>query len=111
MAAGQAASSIYTMVVLQVFQAKMLQAMDERCPDPELFRKLRSATDRALIRLTQPEMRASEKKGCSSSSMFKILLRSTFIHRQDRLPAAVSSGSRMDPETAVRPKSRQYKYA
>lgn len=45
-AAGQAASA--TMAVLQVFQAKMLQALDEWGSDPESFRKLRSATDLAL---------------------------------------------------------------
>lgn len=36
------------MAVLQVFQAKLLQAMDESGPDPAAFRELRSATDLAL---------------------------------------------------------------
>lgn len=36
------------MAVLQVFQAKMLQALDERGSDSESFRKLHSATDLAL---------------------------------------------------------------
>ncbi|KAL0178303.1 hypothetical protein M9458_027197, partial [Cirrhinus mrigala] len=44
MAAGQAASAIHTMAVLQAFQAKMLQTL----PDSAAFKKLRSATDLAL---------------------------------------------------------------
>lgn len=35
MATGQGAFAIHTMVVLQVFQTKMLQAFDERGLDPE----------------------------------------------------------------------------
>ncbi|KAI2658175.1 Transposon Tf2-8 polyprotein [Labeo rohita] len=48
MAAGQAASAIHTMAVLQAFQAKMLQTLDEEGPDSAAFKKLRSATDLAL---------------------------------------------------------------
>ncbi len=47
-AAGQAASAIHTMAVLQAFQAKMLQTLDEEGPDSAAFKKLRSATDLAL---------------------------------------------------------------
>lgn len=47
-AAGQAGSALYTMAVLQVFQAKLLQAMDQPCPDPTAFRQLGSVTDLAL---------------------------------------------------------------
>ncbi len=47
-AAGQAASALHSMAVLQVFQAKMLKCLDEQGPDPEIFRELRSATDLAL---------------------------------------------------------------
>ncbi|KAL0197791.1 hypothetical protein M9458_006331, partial [Cirrhinus mrigala] len=48
MAAGQAASAIHTMAVLQAFQAKMLHTLDEEGPDSAAFKKLRSATDLAL---------------------------------------------------------------
>lgn len=43
--AGQAASALHTMAVLQVFQAKLLKTLDENSPDPEAFKELRS-TDR-----------------------------------------------------------------
>ncbi len=36
------------MAVLQVYQAKLLSAVDESDPDPATFRELRSATDLAL---------------------------------------------------------------
>ncbi len=48
-AAGQVGSALHTMAALQVFQAKLLQAMDESGPDPATFRELRSATDLALL--------------------------------------------------------------
>ncbi|KAL0199287.1 hypothetical protein M9458_007827, partial [Cirrhinus mrigala] len=48
MAAGQAASAIHTMAVLQAFQVKMLQTLDEEGPGSAAFKKLRSATDLAL---------------------------------------------------------------
>lgn len=44
----QAGSALHTMAVLQVFQAKLLQATNESGPDPATFRELRSATDLAL---------------------------------------------------------------
>ncbi len=46
--AGQVASALYSMAVLQVFQAKLLQAMNESGPDPAAFKELCSATDLAL---------------------------------------------------------------
>ncbi len=46
--AGQAASALHTMMVLQVYQAKLLFATDESEPDPATLRELRSATDLAL---------------------------------------------------------------
>ncbi len=46
--ARQAASALHSMAVLQVFQAKLLQAMDESEPDPAAFRELCGATDLAL---------------------------------------------------------------
>ncbi len=46
--AGQAASALHTMAVLQVYQAKLLFATDESEPDPATLRELRSATDLAL---------------------------------------------------------------
>ncbi len=46
--AGQAASALHTMAVLQVYQAKLLFATDESEPEPATLRELRSATDLAL---------------------------------------------------------------
>ncbi len=46
--AGQAASALHSMAVLQVYQAKLLSAVDESEPDPATLRELRSATDLAL---------------------------------------------------------------
>ncbi len=45
---GQAASALHSMAVLQVYQAKLLSAIDESEPDPATLRELRSATDLAL---------------------------------------------------------------
>ncbi len=46
--AGQAASVLHSMAVLQVFQAKLLCCMNESGPDPAAFRELRSAANLAL---------------------------------------------------------------
>ncbi len=46
--AGQPASVLHSMVVLQVFQAKLLCSMDESNPNPAAFNELCSATDLAL---------------------------------------------------------------
>lgn len=46
--AGQAASSLHTMAILQVFQAKLLRSLDESSSSEPAFRDLRSATDLAL---------------------------------------------------------------
>ncbi len=46
--AGQAASALYSMAVLQVFQAKLLRSVDESNLNPTAFSELRSATDLAL---------------------------------------------------------------
>ncbi len=46
--AGQAASALHSMAVLQVFQAKLLTSTDESGPDPATLRELRSVTDLAL---------------------------------------------------------------
>ncbi len=46
--AGQAALALHSMAVLQVYQAKLLSAVDESEPDPATLRELRSATDLAL---------------------------------------------------------------
>ncbi len=46
--AGQAASALHSMEVLQVYQAKLLSAIDESEPDPATLRELRSTTDLAL---------------------------------------------------------------
>ncbi|ROL46723.1 hypothetical protein DPX16_12616 [Anabarilius grahami] len=46
--AGQAASTLHTMPILQVLQAKLLRSMDESSVYAPAFRDLRSATDLAL---------------------------------------------------------------
>ena len=46
-AAGQAASELHTIAVLQAFRAKLLRSLDEAGPELEAFRDLRSATDLA----------------------------------------------------------------
>ncbi len=46
--AGQAASALHSMAVLQVFQAKLPHSMDESNPNPAAFSELRSVTDLAL---------------------------------------------------------------
>ncbi len=43
-----AASALHSMAVLQVYQAKLLSAIDESEPDPATLRELRNATDLAL---------------------------------------------------------------
>ncbi len=45
---GQAASALHSMAVLQVYQAKLLSAMDESEPDHATLRELRSATNLVL---------------------------------------------------------------
>lgn len=45
--AGQAASAIHAMAVLQVHQANLLRKMDEEGPNPESFTDLRSVTKSA----------------------------------------------------------------
>ncbi len=47
-AAGQAASALHAMAILQVHQAKALKQMHEGSPDPGLMQELRTATDLAL---------------------------------------------------------------
>ncbi len=47
-AAGQAASALHAMVILQVHQAKALKQMHEGSPDPGLMQELCTATDLAL---------------------------------------------------------------
>ncbi len=46
--AGQAASALHVIAILQVYQAKLLKSLDEDGPDPEVFKELRRATDLAL---------------------------------------------------------------
>ncbi|KAI2647602.1 ORF V: Enzymatic polyprotein [Labeo rohita] len=55
--AGQAASALHVMAILQVYQAKLLKSLDEGGPDPEVFKELRRATDLAL-RMTKMTARA-----------------------------------------------------
>ncbi len=56
-AAGQAASTLHVMVILQVYQAKLLKSLDECGLDSEIFKELRRATDLAL-RATKVTARA-----------------------------------------------------
>ncbi len=60
--AGQAASALHSMAVLQVYQAKLLSAIDESEPDPATLRELRSATDLAL-RATKTTAQAIGRPG------------------------------------------------
>ncbi|ROL41974.1 hypothetical protein DPX16_19823 [Anabarilius grahami] len=46
--AGQAASTLHSMAIFQVFQAKLLHSMDKSGVEETAFRDLRSATDLAL---------------------------------------------------------------
>ncbi len=55
--AGQAASALHVMAILQVYQAKLLKSLDEDGPDPEVFKELRRTTDLAL-RATKVTARA-----------------------------------------------------
>ncbi len=48
-AAGQAASALHAMAILQVHQAKALKQVHEGSTDPGLMQELRSATDFALL--------------------------------------------------------------
>ncbi len=47
--AGQAGSELHTMVVLQVFQARLLHSMDESGQSLDAFRELHTATDMAQM--------------------------------------------------------------
>ncbi len=47
-AAGQAASTLHAMALLQVYQAKALKELHEGSSDPGLMQELRTATDLAL---------------------------------------------------------------
>ncbi len=47
-AAGQAASALHAMAILQVHQAKVLKQMHEGSTDPGLMQELRTVTDFAL---------------------------------------------------------------
>ncbi len=51
--AGQAASALHSMAVLQVFQAKLLQIMDEAGSDLAAFRELRSVTTKTTKTMAQ----------------------------------------------------------
>ncbi|KTF80803.1 hypothetical protein cypCar_00035720 [Cyprinus carpio] len=71
--AGQAASALHSMAVLQVFQAKLLQVMDESGPDPAAFKELRCATDLAL-QTTKATAQAIERHFNDISSVFLVLI-------------------------------------
>ncbi len=88
--ARQAASTLHSMEVLQVFQAKLLCSMDESNPNPAAFSELHSTTDLAL-RATKndsphdrkihghpcgaqapPVVKLDKDEGCGSSSLARI---------------------------------------
>ncbi len=98
-AAGQAASALHSMVVLQVFQAKMLASEDAGL-DSASLRDMRSATDLAL-RATKATAQAI---GHSMSSLIvlerHLCLTMTEMKEADKIPfldAPVSSGSLFGP--------------
>lgn len=62
---GRTGSFHPTVVMLQVFQAKLLKKMDEEGPDLEVFRKLCLATDLAVC----AEKRKAQAVGCSMESI------------------------------------------
>ncbi len=97
--AGQAASALYSIAVLQVFQAKML-ASEEASLDAALHRDLRSATDLALHATKD----TAQAIGRSMSSLIVLerhfWLMMTEIKEADKVPfldAPVSSGSLFGP--------------
>ncbi len=97
--AGQAASALHSMAVLQVFQAKML-ANEEAGLDSASLRDLRSTTDLAL-RTTKATAQAI---GRSMSSLIvlerHLWLTMTKMKEADKVPfldAPVSSGSLFGP--------------
>lgn len=74
--AGKAASAFLSMAVLQVYQAKLIQGMDESAPDLAAFKKLCSATNLALhaikttnqCRLSSPQSPRFQPPRCSRYS-------------------------------------------
>lgn len=48
-ASGQSGSALHSMVVLQVFQAKLLRSMDESGQDHDAFKELHTATELDLL--------------------------------------------------------------
>ncbi len=93
--AGQSASALHLMAVLQVFQAKML-ANEEAGLDSASLRNLRSATDLALCATKA----TAQAIGCSMSSLIvlerHLWLTMTEMKEADKVPfldAPVLSGS------------------
>ncbi len=93
--AGQSASALHLMAVLQVFQAKML-ANEEAGLDSASLRDLRSATDLAL----RANKATAQAIGCSMSSLIvlerHLWLTMTEMKEADKVPfldAPVLSGS------------------
>ncbi|RXN35101.1 hypothetical protein ROHU_003864 [Labeo rohita] len=87
----------------------MLQTLDKEGPDSAAFKKLHSATDLALRAMKKmAQSKANEPfpapPPCSRSSF---LQRSK---RYGRLPPTPPLGARVDPEPAMRPKVRHFRY-
>lgn len=74
LASGQAGSALHTMLILQVYQAKLLCDMDESSPDPSAFRELRSATDLTLRATTT----TAQAIGCSMAQLDNLTLKDSF---------------------------------
>ncbi|KAL1279879.1 hypothetical protein QQF64_014479, partial [Cirrhinus molitorella] len=84
--AGQAASALHSMAVLQVYQAKLLRALDESGPDQSSFKDLRSATDLAL-RATKMTAQAISRSMASLVVLKRHLwLNLTEIKDADKVP-------------------------
>ncbi|KAL0153980.1 hypothetical protein M9458_050737, partial [Cirrhinus mrigala] len=130
MAAGQAASAIHTMAVLQAFQAKMLQTLDEEGPDSAAFKKLRwPLTWRSGPRRRRPRESAAVWAVSESNAQAQLLdapifplclfwdavgsFSEKFLTAQQQSKAMshfLPKRDRVDPEPAVRPKARQFHY-
>ncbi len=98
-AAGQAASALHSMAVLQVFQAKML-ANEDAGLDSASLRNLRSATDLTL----HATKATAQAIGRSMSSLIvlecHLWLTMTEMKEADKIPfldAPISSGSLFGP--------------
>ncbi|CAM4549737.1 unnamed protein product [Leuciscus chuanchicus] len=92
-ASDQSASALHTMEVLQVFQAKLLQAMDESCQDPESFKDLHSARNLALCATKSIAQAIARAQPRAALRECRLLARSQHL-------GFLSPGLRLTPITA-----------